>query len=104
MCSDQALESKIVQAYVLLKLTRADSKGQQSVSVDYHGTYDVRLVEHPAQLNSPDIMFWVELFDHQTATSLDSYAVNQMDDAVAAARNFILRAEALHQSTLQAKH
>jgi hypothetical protein len=104
MRSDHDLEAKLVQAYVLLKLTRVDSNGQQSVSIDFHGTYDVRLVEHPAQLSCRDIMFWVELFDHQTASSLDSYAVNQMDDAVAAAHNFIIRAEALHQSTLRAKH
>jgi hypothetical protein len=104
MCSGQALESKLVQAYFLLKLTRADSNSQQSVSVEYHGTYDVRLVEHPAQLNRPNIIFWVELFDHRTATSLDSCAVIQMEEAVTAAHNFILRAEALHQASLRAKH
>jgi hypothetical protein len=103
MRDENSLESKIVQAYVLLSLTRVDSKGQQTVSVENHGTYDVRLVEHPGK-SCANIMFWVELFDHQTATTLDSYAVDQIEEAVATASGFISVAEALNRTVSRTKH
>ena len=101
MPDDTNLEAHIVRTYVLLKLTRPDAHGQQSVSLQCHGAYDVRLVEHPAKSKTEHVMFWIELFNHRIVRTLDTCAVAQMDDAVAVAREFISTAKSLDRGALR---
>jgi len=94
--SKKALELKIISSYVLILQTPQHVEGDRIVTLDRHGTYEIRLVECPRHLDT--LLFWVELFDHDTNLTLDSYGGRDLNAATLAAEAFIEMAMHLNKS------
>jgi hypothetical protein len=72
-------ELKIARAYV--KLCSISDPGA-SVSLASMGSHEIRMLSGPAVVSDSAPLFWLELFDHHTKTSLDSYCCHRLKDAV----------------------
>jgi hypothetical protein len=72
-------ELKIARAYG--KLCSISEQGA-SVSLASIGSHEIRMLSGPAAVADSAPLFWLELFDHHTKTSLDSYCCYRVKDAV----------------------
>ena len=61
---------------------------EASVSLASIGNYEVRMLASPAVDLDSAPLFWLELFDHVTKTSVDSFQCNKIEDAVLCIRGF----------------
>jgi len=93
------LERQIVRSYVWLLRAPILANGQKVASLSRHGLYEVRLLE-PSDLGQTDALpFWVELFDSQRNLSIDSYAGDDIEEAVSAVQHLISHAELLDKGS-----
>jgi hypothetical protein len=92
--SRNSLELKIIQSYVLVLREPKNVDGDRMVTLERHGAYEVRLAECPAHLDS--MLFWIELFDHNTKLTLDSYGGHDLEAVTFVAEIFISEARLLH--------
>jgi hypothetical protein len=81
------IELRISKAYVrLCSLPEGDP--QASVSVASIGSYEIRMLADPTGDSDSTPLFWLELIDHSTKTSVDSFCCYQIKDAVPVVRDF----------------
>jgi len=57
----------------------------RTVSLLRHGSYEVRLVELPRELQTATEQLWLELFDHDHQCTIDSYGGHTLVNITAAA-------------------
>jgi hypothetical protein len=89
---------RLVRAQLELYVRRREGCGSKSVSVARYGSYEVRLLR-PAQGSSVDpFIFWLELFDEDRGTSLDSGSAEYFEKALALAEQLISQAEQLSKT------
>jgi len=86
------------QAYVSLAFAAPAADGSKQTAVARFGAFEVRLVELPRDRASDTSLFWIELYRHDTQTSLDSCRCDDLDDAELALQHLIVRARGLHRS------
>jgi hypothetical protein len=85
------IELQIAGAYVRLSSIPEDSPAA-SVSLALAGSREIRMVRGP-EVGLDDVpLFWLELFDHSTNTSLDSCCCRRIEDAASRLQEFILQA------------
>jgi hypothetical protein len=84
-------ELKIAQAYVRLSCIPADSP-EASVSLASIGSYEISMVRWPEVDLDAVPLFWLELFDHQTKTAVDSFRCHRIKDAVPIFDDFVAQA------------
>src|SRR3954462_4229245 len=87
------IELQIAGAYVRLSSIPADSPAA-SVSLASAGSCEIRMVRGPEVGLDGVPLFWLELFDHSTKTSLDSCCCHRIKDAVFRLQEFMLQAGA----------
>jgi hypothetical protein len=87
MMIETLIELKISQAYVRL-CSLPEGGPQASVSVALIGNYEIRMLANPAADVDSAPLFWLELIDHSTKTSVDSFCCYQIKDAVPVVRDF----------------
>ena len=89
---DRALtELRIASAYV--KLSRIpENSSEASVSLASIGTREISMFRLPEDGCDRVPLFWLELFDHSTKTSIDSFSCHEIKEAVAVFDDFISRA------------
>jgi hypothetical protein len=80
-------ELRISQAYVRL-CSLPEGGPQASVSVASIGSYEIRMLAHPTADSDSTPLFWLELIDHSTKTSVDSFCCYQIKDAVPVVHDF----------------
>ena len=77
------VELRIAQAYVKLSSIPEDSAGA-GVSLAAIGRCEIRMLR--VDVKEADLdgvpLFWLELFDHGTKTSIDSFRCHKIKDAV----------------------
>jgi len=95
--SSENLEWRIVQAYVSLLDAKILFDGARIAPFARHGAYEVRLVEPMSNPRSDATPFWVELFNHRSKTTLDSFGSYRLEEVAAAAEALISTANLLHQ-------
>ena len=95
--SSKNLEWRIVQAYVSLIVAGTFVDGERIAPFARHGAYEVRLVEPTSNPRSDATPFWVELFNHRSKTTLDSFGSYRLEEVAAAADALISTAKLLHQ-------
>ena len=85
-------ELRIARAYVRLCAIPEDSP-EASVSLASIGSHEIRM------LRSPEVvpLFWLELFDHSTKMSVDSFCCHRLKDAVPVLCNFLAQADDLNK-------
>jgi hypothetical protein len=93
------IELRLTRAYISLLLVPTDEEGLRSVSLARYGKYDVRLVESALTPAIETTKLWVELYAHDVHARVDRCSVNDLDEAVAAAKYLISRAKTLNEES-----
>jgi hypothetical protein len=81
------IELRISKAYVRL-CSLPEGGPQASVSVASIGSYEIRMLAHSTADIDSAPLFWLELIDHSTKTSVDSFCCYQIKDAVPVVHDF----------------
>jgi hypothetical protein len=87
-------ELKIAKAYVRLCAMPEDSP---SVSLASIGNHEIRLLAGRAVDLDSAPLFWLELFDHSTKTSVDSFCCHRLKDAVPVVCDFFTQVDDLNK-------
>jgi hypothetical protein len=69
-----------------------------SVSLAWIGTSEIRIFEGPQTSSNGRPLFYLELFDHGTKMSVDSFSCHKIEDAVAIFEDFIWQAGRLTEA------
>lgn len=85
-------ELKIARAYIKL-CTFSEDSHQRSVSLASIGKHEIRIVVAPEDHPEGVPLFWLELFDNSTKTSVDSYLCYRIADAVPVFEHFRAQAD-----------
>jgi hypothetical protein len=87
------LELRITQAHIRLLCLPDNPPGARMVSLERIGSCEIRMFE-VAQADAADApLFWMELFDHERQSSLDSCTCHLIEAAVAAFEDFVSQAK-----------
>jgi len=97
MFSNKALELRILQLYIWSINAKRSIDGCRMATVARHGTYEVRLVEPLLDPQGDTIPFWIELFDHKNAVTIDSCGGHDFEETAAGAAALISQASLLHR-------
>ena len=89
-------ELRIASAYVKLSCIPEDSS-EASVSLASIETCEIRMLRGPEADCDRMPLFWLELFDHSTKTSIDSFSCHEIKEAVAIVDDFISQAGRLNE-------
>jgi hypothetical protein len=83
----------ITQAYIKLLCLPESEFGGRMISLERIGNYEIRIFE-PSQTESDEApLFWMELFDHDSQSSIDSCSCYEIEEAATAFESFILQAK-----------
>ena len=97
MVPGQNLEMRIFRLYVWDLMAQGFSDGCRAALLARYGAFEVRLVELLQDWQDDSIPFWIELFDHGSATTIDSYGGYDLEDVAAGAEALILQAKLSHR-------
>jgi hypothetical protein len=97
MVPGKALELKILQLYIWSINAKRSIDGCRVATVARHGSYEVRLVEPLLDPQGDTIPFWIELFDHKNAVTIDSCGGHDFEETAAGAGALISQASLLHR-------
>jgi hypothetical protein len=100
MFPGKALELRILQLYIWSINAKRSIDGWRAATVARHGTYEVRLVEPFLDPQSDTIPFWIELFDHKNAVTIDSCGGYDFEETAAGAAALISQAGLLHRDAI----
>ena len=92
-------ELLISKAYAKLSAIPKDGS-QASVSLASIGGYEVRMLLRRGPDSNGVPQFWLELFDHVTRRSVDSFLCHQVKDAAPIFEEFMSHAAHLNKSPL----
>ena len=93
-------ELRISKAYARLCAIPEDSP-EASVLLASIGSHEIRMLASPAVDLDNAPLFWLELFDRRTKTSVDSFCCHQLKDAVPVVSDFFTQVDdSLRRSTL----
>ncbi len=96
--SDRTLtELRLSRAYIRLCVIPEDSP-EVSVSLASIGNHEIRMLGGPAINLASAPLFWLELFDHSTHTSIDSFRCHKLKDAVPVLGDFLTQANDLNKT------
>jgi hypothetical protein len=92
------LVGRLYQAYVALMLAPEGKDGSRTVSLVRYGSFEVRLTEFSNRRTVDASAFWIELYRHDTRSSLDGCHFEDLLDAETVVEQFMSRARSLHDS------
>ena len=91
-------ERRLIQAYLKLFLAAQSEDGVKTVSLARFGSYEVRVIELSRDASAGSFPVWLELYEYNTRSTLDSCGCSELEEAVAAADELITQARQLcHQ-------
>src|SRR5213592_2718397 len=97
--SDNALNKmRIARAYVQI-LCILEDRSEASVSLASIGNCEIRMFVGSKAHSDGMSLPWLELFDHNAKTSVDSCSCHKIEDAVAVFEDFIAQAEELRRQS-----
>jgi hypothetical protein len=73
--------SQLYKAYVGLAIAAANEDGSRTVSIRRFSALEVRLVEFGTRQQGENVEIWIELYDYDTQSSLDSCLCHDLDEA-----------------------
>jgi hypothetical protein len=86
---------RISRAYLKLLSIPENVSGARVISLERIGSYQIRMFE-PAQIDSADgPLFWLELFDGEGQSSVDSCSCHAIEEAVTVFDGFVEQANEL---------
>jgi len=96
MFPGKALELRILQLYIWALSRDKGVDGFRTATVARYGAYEVRLVESTLDPQVDSIPFWVELFDHRCAATIDSCGGHDIEETAAGTAALISQASRLY--------
>lgn len=96
MYPGKALELRILQLYIWALSRNRCVDGYRTATVARYGAYEVRLVESLLDPQVDTIPFWVELFDHRNAATIDSCGGHDFEETAAGTAALISQASRLY--------
>jgi hypothetical protein len=81
---------RITRAYIRLLCIPESEHNARMVSLGRLGSYEIRIFE-PLAAIPVSALFWIELFDHDAQSSIDSCACRDIEEAVVRFDDFIAR-------------
>ena len=94
--SDNALSKmRIARAYIQI-LCILEDRSEASVSLASIGNCEIRMFVGSKAHSDDMSLFWLELFDHDAKTSVDSFSCHKIEDAEAVFEDFIAQAGRLN--------
>jgi hypothetical protein len=90
MCKlpDTFTELRITRAYIKLLSIPESEPGARMVSLGQIGNFEIRIFETSQTESSSAPLFWMELFDHDAQTCVDSCVCHSIKEAAAAFEHF----------------
>jgi hypothetical protein len=98
MFPGKALELRILQLYIWALSRDKGVDGVRTATVARYGAYEVRLVELMLDPQVDTIPFWVELFDHKSAVTIDSCGGHDFEETAAGTAGLISQASRLYRN------
>jgi hypothetical protein len=92
-------ELRITQAYINLLLAPEIKDGERTVSLVRIGSYEVRLVEVPPTSSEDAPPLWMELYDHNVQSAIDSCSCHEIEEAMVAAEHLVWQARCMKGSS-----
>jgi hypothetical protein len=71
---------------------------EASVSLASIGSHEIRMLAAPAVNLDSAPLFWLELFDHSTKTSVDTFCCHRLRDAVPVVCDFFAQVDDLNKT------
>jgi hypothetical protein len=96
MFPHKALELRILQLYIWALSGDKGADGFRTATVARYGAYEVRLVESMLDPQVDTIPFWVELFDHRSAATIDSCGGHDFEETAAGTAALMSQANRLY--------
>jgi hypothetical protein len=93
-------EARLIRAYLNLFLVPRGGDGLRTTTLARFGRYEVRLFELAHDLVAETLPLWMELYAHDSCSTLDSFGCDDFEAAVWVADEFMMRAKALHEQRL----
>jgi hypothetical protein len=87
--SNKLSELRITQAYIKLLGIPQNAQGARMISLERVGDHEVLMFDVSPDGASDAPLFWLELFDHETKSSIDSCSCTEIAQAVTAFDDFI---------------
>jgi hypothetical protein len=81
-------ELRILRACVKL-LRFPEGSPQTLVSLARIGNFEIRMFRGHQVISGAVPLFWLELFDHRSSSSVDSCSCNEIEDAAVVFENFV---------------
>ena len=85
-------ERRLIQAYLKLFLAVQIEDGVKTVSLARFGSYEVRVIELSRDASASIFPVWLELYEHNTVSTLDSCGCSDLEEAVTAAEDLMSQA------------
>jgi hypothetical protein len=88
------IEQRILRTYVQLAVTAERADGSRSATLARFGALEVRLIEcpQPAGPVPAEPPFWLEIYSHETGSTVDRWGCFEFDEAeLATATNLVLQ-------------
>jgi hypothetical protein len=82
---------RLAQAYMKLSRIPESENGIRMVSLDRVGNYEIRMFDEPEAGLADMPVFWLELFDCDRQSSVDSCCCHGIEAAMAALESFLLQ-------------
>ena len=87
---------RLYKSYVGLGLTPRNESGSRTISVAHFGTFEVRLIEFVDCNRQGSSDLWIELYRHDTQSSLDSCLCRDLDEVENLGEHLISQAKELY--------
>jgi hypothetical protein len=89
---DKTNEQRIAKAYLSLPSAPIGEYGERMISLEQIGNLEIRLVDFAPEGNADSPLVWLELFDHDTKSTVDSCQCHTIEDAMARFADLVLQA------------
>ena len=91
--SNKLSELRITQAYIKLLGLPQNERGVRMVSLERMGCREVRMFDVMLDAATAAPLFWLELFDHEAKSSVDSSSCTEIGQAATVLGEFISLAD-----------
>jgi hypothetical protein len=87
------IQLRISQAYLKLLTMPENADGRRMVSLQRIGNYEIRLFETASTDSGDGPLFWMEIFNHDKQSSVDSCICYEIGEAATALDGFVSEAK-----------
>ena len=91
--------SNLYKAYLALTIATQKEDGSRTTCIKRFGAFEVRLVELVTSQKADALDLWIELYSHESQSSLYSCSCNDLDEAEPLLEHLICSARELNETS-----